>query len=424
MRRFLTSATLLGALLTTTVIWACSVPVFRYALERWPADKYSAVLFHRGPLQPEQQKVVDLFGKEGEIARQSANVELKLVDLDADPTPQDQELWKRQQSETLPLLVLRTPLPAPVPQGFWSGELNEENVRRLIDSPLRQKIAKQLIEGQTAVWVFLESGDAEQDKAGLELLSKELKRMEKVLKLPEIEQADIEQGLVSVAPESLKLKFSVVTLSRNQAAEEPLVQMLLATENDLHEFNDEPMALPVFGRGRVLYALIGKGINPGTIEQACRDLTGPCTCQVKDQNPGTDLLMAVNWEKLVVPATEDEKELPPLTGLTSFSEQGSKPASAAKMPSGQEDQSTAASKQAAAESAADGSHQSTAETKVETEESETLPAGSSAGELPAAATAGAAETVQSSSLMRNLLILAAFAIVIVLAASYIVLARK
>ncbi|MEQ9071022.1 MAG: hypothetical protein RLO18_30080, partial [Gimesia chilikensis] len=126
----------------------------------------------------------------------------------------------------------------------------------------------------TAVWVFLESGDAEQDKAALEQLKAELRRMEKTLKLPEIEQADIEQGLVSVAPESLKLKFSVETLSRKEAAEDYFTRMLIATENDLHEFSDEPMALPVFGRGRVLYALIGKGINPGTIEQACRDLTG------------------------------------------------------------------------------------------------------------------------------------------------------
>lgn len=319
MRRCLTSLAVLGILLTTTVIWACSVPVFRYALERWPADKYSAVVFHRGDLTPDQQKLISHFDQEGAIIQKSANVELKLVDLDAEPAPVDLELWKAQKSETLPLLVMRTPLPAPVPAGFWSGELTEENITRLMDSPLRQNIAKQLVNGQTAVWVFLESGDAEKDKAARELLEKELKRMEKVLKLPEIEQADIEQGLVSVSPDSLKLKFSVVTCSRDDSAEQYLTQMLLATESDLKDFDSEPMALPVFGRGRALYALIGKGINPGTIEQACRDLTGPCTCQVKDQNPGTDLLMSVPWEKLVSPATQDEKELPPLTGLTSFS---------------------------------------------------------------------------------------------------------
>lgn len=425
MRRLLTPVTLLGALLTTTVIWACSVPVFRYALERWPADKYSAVVFHRGPLQPQHQKVIDLFGKEGEITRQAANVELRLVDLDDDPAPQDLELWKRQQSDTLPLLVMRTPPPAPVPVGFWSGELTEENVARLIDSPLRQKIAKQLINGQTAVWVFLESGDQAKDKAGLELLTKELKRMEKTLKLPEIEQADIEQGLVSVAPESLKLKFNVVSLSRNEAAEDYFTRMLVATENDLHEFSDEPMALPVFGRGRVLYALIGKGINPGTIEQACRDLTGPCTCQVKDQNPGTDLLMAVNWEKLVIPSTQDEKEIPPLTGLTSFSKQGEEAARSLKMSKDTDGETVSASAKTDQESAGESdpkTEQASAETKVQAHEDASLPA--RAGELPAAGAAGTTETTQGDSLMRNLLILAAFAVVIIVAASYIVMARK
>ena len=34
---------------------ACSVPVFRYALERWPADAYRLVIFHNGPLSAEQQ---------------------------------------------------------------------------------------------------------------------------------------------------------------------------------------------------------------------------------------------------------------------------------------------------------------------------------------------------------------------------------
>ena len=44
-----------------------------------------------------------------------------------------------------------------------------------------------------------------------------------------------------------------------------LLQMLLNTEDDLKTMK-EPMAIPVFGRGRALYALVGKGINEETIE--------------------------------------------------------------------------------------------------------------------------------------------------------------
>lgn len=425
MRRFLTSLAVLGALLTSTVIWACSVPVFRYALERWPADKYNAVVFHRGKLNADQQKLVAQFDKEGAIGQKSANVELRLVNLDTKPAPEDLELWKKQKSETIPLLVVRTPLPAPVLDGFWSGELNEENLTRLIDSPLRQNIAKQLINGQTAVWVFLESGNPEKDKAAFELLTKELKRMEKTLKLPEIEQADIEQGLVSVSPDSLKLKFSVKKCSREDSAETYFTQMLLATENDLKDFNDEPMALPVFGRGRVLYALIGKGINAGTIEQACRDLTGPCTCQVKDQNPGTDLLMAVNWENLVTPSTEDKKELPPLTGLIGFSKDSKDASEKLKM--------SAVLKNSLAENKADSEQAETAVDGSQANQSQELAATKAGGAAVSTSgpaeqqSTGGAETLenaQGSTLFRNLIIMASFVIVLILGASYMLMVRK
>ena len=37
-------------LLLTGASRACNVPVFRYALERWAADHFEVVIFHRGPL--------------------------------------------------------------------------------------------------------------------------------------------------------------------------------------------------------------------------------------------------------------------------------------------------------------------------------------------------------------------------------------
>ncbi|QDT97863.1 hypothetical protein [Gimesia aquarii] len=420
MRWFIATLAVLSVLLTATVIWACSVPVFRYALERWPADKYSVVVFYRGSLSPEHQKIVSLFNKEGAITQKSANAELQLVNLDSKPDPKDVELWKKQKSETLPLMVVRTPLPAPVPEGFLSGELTEENLVRLINSPLRQNVAKQLIDGQTAVWVFLESGNSEKDKAAFELLSKELKRMEKTLKLPEIEEADIEQGLVSVSPDSLKLKFSVEKCSREDSAEAYFTKMLLATENDLKDFKEEPMAFPVFGRGRVLYALIGKGINAGTIEQACRDLTGPCTCQVKDQNPGTDLLMAVNWEKLVSPTTQDEKELPPLTGLIGFSGETNKKAESVKSSNMLKNGSNEENAQSENTQIKDPQSSLTGEATGNT----TSPLPSDHTEKMSTIQSDSVEKTQSNSLMQNLLIIVSLMILLVLGASYFMMARK
>jgi hypothetical protein len=52
---------------------------------------------------------------------------------------------------------------------------------------------------------------------------------------------------------------------------------------------------PVFGQGRVLYALVGAGINEMTIAETCGFLVGACSCQVKALNPGTDLLIWADW---------------------------------------------------------------------------------------------------------------------------------
>ena len=90
--------------------------------------------------------------------------------------------------------------------------------------------------------------------------------------------------------------------------------MLLNSESDLYEF-DDPIAIPVFGRGRSYFALVGKGINDDNIDEACQFLAGACSCEVKSQNPGVDLLFRVNWELLVEDTPTDEVVLPQLTGL-------------------------------------------------------------------------------------------------------------
>jgi hypothetical protein len=73
-----------------------------------------------------------------------------------------------------------------------------------------------------------------------------------------------------------------------------LVRMLLNTEDDLPGRSD-PMVFPVFGRGRAMPALIGAGITKENIGDAARFLAGPCSCEVKRDNPGVDLLMTADW---------------------------------------------------------------------------------------------------------------------------------
>ena len=122
-----------------------------------------------------------------------------------------------------------------------------------------------------------------------------MKINEEQLELPVQDEIEDEDDLVQVSGLELKIEFAMVTVQRDDPKEQFLLNMLLNSEPDLADLN-EPMAFPVIGRGRVLYGLVGKGINAQTIAAASRFLVGPCSCQVKNQNPGFDLLLAKDWD--------------------------------------------------------------------------------------------------------------------------------
>jgi hypothetical protein len=115
--------------------------------------------------------------------------------------------------------------------------------------------------------------------------------------------------------------------------------MLLNSEPDLAEY-DEPIAIPVFGRGRTSFALVGAGIHEGTIGDSCRFVCGDCSCQVKEQNPGRDLLMAVDWDGRVTGSAMPEPELPALTGIGALAGDGPRGSPEAAKASGAADGSS------------------------------------------------------------------------------------
>src|ERR1700730_17068865 len=121
---------LLLVLATAQAAAACTIPVFRYALERWELSPYELVVFHRGELSQSQRAVLaSLPGK--------VNLIVTPVDLDGKVSPAHRKLWEREDaSATLPLAVLRRPDSA-AKSSAWSGPLAA--VPKLIDSPARQK---------------------------------------------------------------------------------------------------------------------------------------------------------------------------------------------------------------------------------------------------------------------------------------------
>ena len=84
--------------------WACSVPVFRYALEHWVADPFQLVVFHRGELTPAQRAQVQALKPE------RANTTVMTADVAGEMSPDHAELWKQQKPDVaLPRVALRYP---------------------------------------------------------------------------------------------------------------------------------------------------------------------------------------------------------------------------------------------------------------------------------------------------------------------------
>ncbi len=285
--------------------WACNVPVFRYALERWPADTYRLNVYFWHELDPAIEKKLD------GLAERPSNVAVSFVDLEK-ANPEDTEYADvKIERKDLPWLVLRYPDrdgPSPV---AWSGRLEADTLDRLIDSPLRHEVVRRIASGESAVWVFLESGDAEKDRNARQVIERQVTAAEKELQIPKPDQLDYSVADLAPAGDDnnspdgspvkipLKVDFSVLTLSRSNPAEALFVAMLLESEPDLREYSGEPMAFPIFGQGRVLWALVGKGINAENVAEACEFLVKGCSCQVKSMNPGVDLLTSADWTGLL-----------------------------------------------------------------------------------------------------------------------------
>ncbi|MEO2036746.1 MAG: hypothetical protein ABGZ35_32120 [Planctomycetaceae bacterium] len=304
--------------LVAAQVMACSIPVFRYALENWQPDPYVAYVLHNEDLTPEQQNLVSALRARDRAGSTSANLIVETIDLNSDPDEFATKLHEENASQKLPCLVVQTPARMGEPETVFSSDLTSSSVAQLVNSPLRTEIQERLLKGDSVVWVYLESGRTDKDDETYSMLTQELSRLQGELKLPEIEEEDLAD--LATSPESLKIQFSAVRLSRDNDQEAALRNMLLHVEHDLLDeaYADQPMAFPIFGRGRALYALVGNGVAPQLVGEACQFLTGACQCTVKAENPGVDLLMQVDWDNLVQPTEAIDASLPPLAGFTGF----------------------------------------------------------------------------------------------------------
>ena len=122
----------------------CDVPVYRYALEHWPAEPYVLVLGSGGGARdPAEAPILEALGR---AVREGANLEI------------------RREEGFGPGAVLRYPESAGIGRPVWEGRLADLVAEELVCSPLRRSVARMIEEGAAAVWILLESGAPGKDE--------------------------------------------------------------------------------------------------------------------------------------------------------------------------------------------------------------------------------------------------------------------
>jgi len=252
---------------------ACTVPVFRYALDHWVPDSFTLEV---SPASANAEHVAH-------FARNLGSASGLNVDV------------SRLPDETLGAArLVRPPMGGDPPTVIWSGAPDAQTLGTLMDSPARQELVKRLLAGDSTVFVVVESADKRANEAALAVLEKRIRYLEQVIRLPLIDPNDPSSKL-GPGP-ALALKYSVLRINAALASEAPLLAMLAGPRSE-SEKSTEPWIAVVFGRGRVLGAWRATDFQDDEIEEVCLFLAGACSCQVKRQNPGWDLLLRCDWEE-------------------------------------------------------------------------------------------------------------------------------
>lgn len=253
---------------------ACSLPVFRFALDRWPADTFRLLVSEEDATDPDVAKFLRNFSADSGL------------NLEIQRTPQG------------PSRMLR-PVPGDSAEAtLWEGKVNAPWLRSLGDSAVSQEIVRRLLAGDSAVWVLAESGDPKADDTAAGLLEKRLAYLQQAIAIPPADPNDL-SSRPGPGPE-LTVRFSLVRLRPAPGPEgnaEGLLRANLAGSHADLAAGGKPWFAAVFGRGRVLGAWPAADFGNEQIDEICLFLTGACSCQVKRQNPGWDLLLKMDWEE-------------------------------------------------------------------------------------------------------------------------------
>ncbi len=225
---------------------ACTTRVSEWVLLNALPNQYTLVYFHKAQSdESAQNQIIALFDE-----LKSANIQYKTV---------------TRQDINEPYFGLY------YEDRLFSRYKSADDLKGLNTSSMREKIASELMNGKLCVMLYLKTDNNEKDQKGLDILNN------------------------TIQSSPFGQIISVFELSRNSKEESHFASMLLNVEDDLKGIQ-EPMLFGIFGRFKALEPLLGRGISEENINLMIDYLTAECSCLIKDDLPGTDILFTDNWE--------------------------------------------------------------------------------------------------------------------------------
>jgi hypothetical protein len=227
---------------------SCTTKVSEWVLLNAPAERYHLVRYLEGAGSPAELKQAADLGKR----LQGANAVVRTENKSGGSGPSvPWALWYGKR--------------------LFSGYSQVNSLAGLETSPLREKIAGELMAGKLCVMLYLKTGDPVKDNPFALV----------------VRQAAEGSPFSTILP--------VVELDRNDPAEKHFIAMLLDVEEDLESLS-EPMLFGIFGRFRVLEPLVGRGITRENIDLMVDFFTADCSCIIKEDLPGISILYKGSWE--------------------------------------------------------------------------------------------------------------------------------
>ena len=301
-RRAVWLAVVVAVLAGPAVAAACDTPVYRYAMYNWATVPYRVFYVHD---RPADEKDADVNRSLVELGAATPPVNVALEDVDvSDPTRLErlpkpvQEAWQQRDKDAGAMHVVLSPWDATL----LAGRLDAAALRAMADSPARTKMGELLDEGNAAVLILL-AGENEEDNRQAEKVARAVIDQAAAIARAasgdapdEAEAGEDDSDVANSDKADADVAVALLTVKRTDPAETWFVRNLMAIEPDLAKYAAEPMLFAAYGRGRTMMPYIGKGITLDNLGRCLTYLTGPCSCMVKAENPGADLLVRWDWQ--------------------------------------------------------------------------------------------------------------------------------